>query len=158
MTVTAPRSSRPAAMMSARRSDPFREMEDLQDRMGQLMDGLFGLVPSTIAARLPLAPADIEEVDDAYVVELDLPGVKPGDVDVEVRENELRVSGEIKEQERKGILRRQMRRVGQFEHVVALPGEVDPDKVEAKLSDGVLTVRLSKSQVRKPRHVEIKTS
>jgi len=133
-------------------------MEDLQDRMGQLMDGLFGLAPATIAARLPLAPADIEEADDAYVVELDLPGVKPGDVDVEVRENELRVSGEIKESERKGILRRQMRRVGQFEHVVALPGEVDPDKVEAKLSDGVLTVRLGKSQVRKPRHVEIKGS
>ena len=145
-------------MVSARRSDPFREMEDLQDQMGQLMDGLFGLAPRTIAARLPLAPADIEEADDAYVVELDLPGVKPGDVDVEVRENELRVSGEIKERERKGILRRQMRRVGQFEHVVALPGEVDPDKVEAKLSDGVLTVRLGKSQVRKPRHVEIKGS
>jgi HSP20 family protein len=145
-------------MVSARRSDPFREMEDLQDRMGQLMDGLFGLAPPTIAARLPLAPADIEEADDAYVVELDLPGVKPGDVDVEVRENELRVSGEIKERERKGILRRQMRRVGQFEHVVALPGEVDPDKVEATLSDGVLTVRLGKSQVRKPRHVEIKSS
>ena len=145
-------------MVSARRSDPFREMEDLQDRMGQLMDGLFGLAPRTIAARLPLAPADIEEADDAYVVELDLPGVKPGDVDVEVRENELRVSGEIKEKERKGILRRQMRRVGQFEHVVALPGEVDPDKVEATLSDGVLTVRLGKSQVRKPRHVEIKSS
>ena len=144
-------------MVSARRSDPFREMEDLQDRMGQLMDGLFGLVPPTIA-RLPLAPADIEEADDAYVVELDLPGVKPGDVDVEVRENELRVSGEIQERERKGILRRQMRRVGQFEHVVALPGEVDPDKVEATLSDGVLTVRLGKSQVRKPRHVEIKSS
>ena len=158
MTVTAPRSSRPGAMMSARRSDPFREMEDLQDRMGHLMDGLFGLVPPTIAARLPLAPADIEEAEDAYVVELDLPGVKPGDVDVEVRENELRVSGEIKEKERKGILRRQMRRVGQFEHVVALPGEVDPDKVEAKLADGVLTVRLSKSQVRRPRHVEIKSS
>src|SRR5258705_12926692 len=145
-------------MVSARRSEPFREMEDLQDRVGQLMDGLSGLVPPTIAARLPLAPADIEEADDAYVVELDLPGVKPGDVDIEVREDELRVSGEIKEKERRGILRRQMRRVGQFEHVVALPGEVDPDKVEAKLSDGVLTVRLSKNQVRKPRHVEIKTS
>ena len=145
-------------MAVAGRSDPVREMEDLQDRMGQLMYGLFGLVPPTIAVRLPLAPTDIEETDDAYVVELDLPGVKPGDVDVEVRENELRVSGQIKEKERKGILRRQTRQVGQFEHVIALPGEVDPDKVEAKLSDGVLTVRLNKSQVRKPRHVEIKTS
>jgi len=48
-------------MVSARRSDSFREMEDRQDRMGQLMDRLFGHVPPTIAARLPLAPADIEK-------------------------------------------------------------------------------------------------
>jgi hypothetical protein len=44
-------------MVSGRRSDPFREMEDLQDRRGQRMDWLFGLVPSTVAARLPMAPA-----------------------------------------------------------------------------------------------------
>ena len=156
MTVTVPHSSRYGAMAPTRRSDPVREIEDLQDRMGQLMDGLFGLTPA-VAVRLPMAPADIEETDDAYVVELDLPGVKPGDVNVEVRENELRVSGEIKEKERKGILRRQTRRVGEFEHVIALPGEVDPDNVEATLSDGVLTVRLGKSQVRQPRRVEIKT-
>src|SRR5258706_15731285 len=98
-------------MASARRSDPVREMEDLQDRMGQIMDGLFGLVPPTVAMRLPMAPVDMEETDDAYIVELELPGVKPGDVNVEVRENELRVSGEVKERERKGIVRRQMRRV-----------------------------------------------
>jgi HSP20 family protein len=133
-----------------------REIEDLQDRMGQLMDGLFGLAP-TIAVRMPMAPADIEETDDAYVVDLDLPGVQPGDINLEVRENELRVTGEIKEKERKGILRRQTRPVGQFEHVIALPGEVDPDKVEAKLHDGVLTVRVPKSQARQPRRVEIKT-
>ena len=156
MTVTVPHSSRSGAMAPTRRSDPVREIEDLQDRMGQLMDGLFGLTPA-VAVRLPMAPADIEETDDAYVVEVDLPGVKPGDVNVEVRENELRVSGEVKEKERKGILRRQTRRVGEFEHVIALPGEVDPDNVEATLSDGVLTMRLGKSQVRQPRRVEIKT-
>lgn len=146
-------------MTSTRLSDPVREIEDLQDRMGQLMDGLFGLMPPTVAAvRLPMAAADIEETDDAYVVDLDLPGVQPGDINLEVRENELRVSGEIKEKERKGILRRQTRRVGQFEHVIALPGEVDPDKVEARLADGVLSVRVGKSKVRQPRKVEIKTS
>jgi HSP20 family protein len=145
-------------MTAARRSDPFREIEDLQDRMGQLVDGLFGLVPPTAAMRMPMAPADIEETDDAYMVELDMPGVKPQDINLEARENELRVSGEIKEKERKGILRRQMRPVGEFEHVVALPGEIDPNKVDARLSDGVLTVRLGKSQVRQPRRVEVKSA
>jgi HSP20 family protein len=158
VTVTAPRSSRPGATVLTRRSDPFREMEDLQDRMGQLMDGLFGLVPPAVAARLPMAPADIEETDDAYIVELDLPGVRPEDVNLEIRETELRVSGEIKERERKGIVRRQTRRIGAFEHVIALPGEADPEKVEATLHDGVLTVRVGKSQVRQPRRVEIKAT
>jgi len=156
--MTIPRSSRQPATVT-RRSDPYLEMEDLQDRMGQLMDGLFGVVPPTVAVRLPVmsTQADIEETDDEYIVELDLPGVKPEDVNVEVRENELRVSGEIKEKARKGILRRQTRRVGEFEHIVVLPAEVNSDKVEATLSDGVLTVRLGKSQARQARKIEIKS-
>jgi HSP20 family protein len=105
-----------------------------------------------------MAPADIEETDSEYIVDLDLPGVQPGDVSVEVRENELRVSGELKEKEHKGILRRQTRRVGEFEYVIALPGEVVPDKAEARLSDGVLTVRLAKSKVGQPQRVQVKTS
>jgi HSP20 family protein len=157
VTVLVPRTSMRTGMAPARRSDPVREMEDLQERMGQIIDGLFGLMPPTVATRLPMAPADIEETDNAFIVELDLPGVSPGDINVEVRENDLRVSGEVKAKERQGILRRQTRRIGEFEHVVALPGEVDPNKVEAKLSDGVLTVRLGKSEAHQPRRVEVTT-
>jgi HSP20 family protein len=105
-----------------------------------------------------MAPADIEEMDDGYVIELDMPGARPNDINLEARENELRISGEIKEREHKGIVRRQMRPIGEFEHVVALPGDIDPNKVDARLSDGVLTVRLAKSQVRQPRRVEVKSS
>ena len=157
MTVLVPHTSRQTGMAAMRRSDPVREMEDLQDRMGQIIDGLFGLVPSNAAARLPMAPADVEETDDAYVVELDVPGVSPEDINVEVREYELRVSGEVKARERKGILRRQTRRIGEFEHVIVLPGEVDPSSVEAKLADGVLTVRLGKSQAHQPRKIAVTT-
>jgi HSP20 family protein len=82
--------------------------------------------------------------------------VKPGDVNVELRENLLRVTGEIKEKERAGILRRRSRRVGNFEHLVALPGEVDPNQVEAKLADGVLQVRVRKSAGSQPRRIEVK--
>jgi HSP20 family protein len=142
-----------------RRVDPYREIEDLSDRMGQLMDGLFGLAPATAPTRMQLpTAADIEETDDSFIVDIDLPGVRPEDVNVEVQENELRVSGEIKERERKGILRRQTRRVGQFEHVVRLPSEVDAEKVEATLHDGVLSVRLGKSQSRQPKRVKVKPS
>jgi HSP20 family protein len=140
-----------------RRADPYREIEDLSDRMDQLVEGLFGMTSASAAGRMPTA-ADIEETDDAFIVDIDVPGVRPEDVRVEIRENELRVSGEIKERARKGLLRRQTRRVGQFEHVVRLPNEVDPDQVEATLHEGVLSVRLGKSRSRQPRRVEVKPS
>jgi HSP20 family protein len=159
MTMTVPRTTRNLATTPTRRGDPFREIEEMQERMSLLMDGLFGVAP-TMAVRMPAwqACADIEEADDAFIIDVDLPGVRPEDVNVEVRENELRLTGELKERDRKGILRRQTRRVGQFEHFIQLPGEVDPDKVEATLRDGVLSVRLAKSRSRQPKRVQIKGS
>jgi HSP20 family protein len=78
------------------------------------------------------------------------------DVNIELRDNEVRITGETKEKERTGVLRRQTRRVGQFEFVVGLPGDIDPDKVEASLHDGVLTVRLGKAAASQPRQIEVK--
>ncbi len=138
--------------------DPVREIEDLYDRMGRLVQDLFGGAPAPAGRMAPLtAPADIEETDDSYVVEIDLPGVAPEDLNLELQDNQLRISGEIKDREHEGVVRRKARRVGQFEHVVALPGEVDPDRVEAKLTDGVLSVRLRKSAAEKPRRIEVKS-
>jgi HSP20 family protein len=141
----------------ARRRDPVRQMEDMHQTMGALLQDFFG--GDTAAAFTGWsAPADIEETSDAYVVELDLPGVKPEDVDVELRDNLLRVCGELKERERSGILRRRSRRVGRFEHAIALPGEVNPTKVDAKLSSGVLTVRVARAVTSQPRRIEVKGS
>jgi len=82
-------------------------------------------------------------------------GFQREDVNLELRDNEVRVTGEINQQERKGILRRQTRRVGQFEFTVTLPGEIDPNKVNATLHDGVLTLRLGKA-ASPPRRIEAK--
>jgi HSP20 family protein len=145
---------------SSRRGDPVAEIEQLQDRMGNLLQSFFAdPFPSMTTAAVPVwvPPADIEETDDAYLVEIDLPGVRAEDVNLELRDNnELRISGEYRERERSGILRRQTRRTGQFEYVVMLPGEVDPEKIDASLEDGVLTVRLGKSMGGQPRRIEIK--
>jgi HSP20 family protein len=143
-----------------RQWDPVHEVEELQDRMGQLMQRFVGpQLGAGLAQTSPwLAPVDIEETDDVYVVELDVPSVKHDDLDLELRENTLRISGEINERERVGVLRRQTRRVGQFDYMVALPGEVDPDKVDATLHDGVLTVRVGRAAASQPRRIEIKSS
>jgi HSP20 family protein len=137
------------------RWDPWRELEEMHDRMGRLFDDSFAGLPDLGA--VAWSPAvDVEETDDAWLVEAELPGVKRGDVTVEVRDGELAIHGELKERERKGILRRRTRRTGRFHYRLALPGEIDPDTVDASLEEGVLTVRVPKGERARPRRVEIK--
>jgi HSP20 family protein len=100
-------------------------------------------------------PADVEETDDAYLIEVELPGADQDDINIEVNGRELTVSGEIKEKERKGILRRRTRKVGEFQYAVALPGDIDADNVSARLENGVLTVMVPKSQRAKPRRIAV---
>jgi HSP20 family protein len=118
--------------------------------MGQLIG-----IPADNGASAWTPPVDILETDDAWVVEAELPGVDPGDIDVEVRDSEVSISGEIKERERKGILRRRSRRVGAFDFHVTLPGEVDPENVDANVSNGVLMVRIPKPEQARARRIEV---
>lgn len=143
------------------RWEPFHELDEMTERMRRMLDETlggsgFGLRPfGGTMAWSPLV--DLEETDDAYVVEADLPGVKRGDVDVELVGDELTITGEIKERERKGILRRQTRRTGRFDYRVTLPDSVDAEKIDASLNEGVLTVRVPKSERAQRRKIEIKS-
>jgi HSP20 family protein len=141
------------------RWDPFRELESLQDQLFGLMertrdggDGGDGGAPRPF---LPLV--DIEETNDAWIVEAELPGVRPEDVNVEVRGSELAITGEIKEREREGVLRRRTRRVGEFDYHVTLPGDADAENIEARLEGGVLTVRIPKPEQSRPRRINVMT-
>ena len=124
------------------------EIEGLYDQLGQLMQTTFG------DSAMP-AVVDVEETEDAYIVDLDLPGVQPGDVDIELEGTALRVTGEYKERERTGVLRRRERRIGRFEHLITLPDGIDPDKIEARLADGVLSIKVLKAPTNRPRRIEV---
>lgn len=115
----------------------------------------FRMDPSDL---LDLVPIDIEETEDAYVVDLDLPNVGEDNVQIELRGSELRIFGEFRERTRHGILRRQSRRVGEFEYLISLPGDLDPDRVEASLEHGVLQVWAPKAQSAHPRRIDVHKS
>ena len=132
------------------RWDPFRELEELTERMNSLWQSGWG---DALDRWSPLA--DLEETDDAYAVEIDLPGVQRDDVDIQLADRVLTVSGEVKEKERAGVLRRRTRRVGRFHYSVTLPGEVNADHVTARLHDGVLAIRVPKAAEAKPRRIAI---
>jgi HSP20 family protein len=125
---------------------PFREFEQLQ----QLMQSVIG---DDAVAWTP--PVDIEETDEAWIVEAELPGVSGDDINVEVQDNEVAITGEIKERERKGILRRKTRRVGDFEFRVQLPGPIDPESLDARLDNGVLSLTIPKPQNARPRRIAV---
>ena len=130
--------------------DPVRELDDLARRVDSLWDTGFG---GRFDRWSPLA--DVEEHDDAYTVEIEVPGVRRDDVEIELQDRTLTVSGEVEEKERRGILHRRTRRVGRFRYAVTLPGEVDPDGVDASLHEGVLTIRVPKSADSRPRRIPI---
>jgi HSP20 family protein len=133
-----------------RRFQPFPEFDQLQAQVGELLE-------SALAGdAAPWVPAvDIEESDDAWIVEAELPGVDKKDVSIEMNDNELVVRGEVKEREREGILRRRTRRVGEFEFRVTMPSQASADDIDAKLDHGVLRIRVPKAQESQPRRVEI---
>jgi HSP20 family protein len=137
------------------RWEPMRELEERMRRL--LEDSLGGAAPllNEVAAWSP--PVDIEETDDAYVVEAELPGVKREDVNIEVVGNELSITGELKEKERVGIVRRRTRRTGRFDYRVTLPASVQSDNVDAHLDKGVLTIRIPKAERAQRRKIEVKS-
>jgi len=140
------------------RWEPFSELEQVTQRMRRMLEQTIGGGwPSPLltegAGWSPFV--DIEEQDDTYVLEAELPGVKRDDVNIEVVGNELSITGEIKEKERKGALRRRTRRTGRFEYRVRLPEQVDASKIEASLDQGVLTIRVPKSERSQRQQIEI---
>lgn len=134
--------------------DPLSEFDDLFDRMGTLLESTVGGLAPAVERWAP--NADFYETDDAYLIEADLPGIRREDVDVEIAERELTITGEMKEEVREGhTLRRGTRRTGRFEYRTTLPSQVKEDEVSASLTNGVLTVRVPKAPDTKARHVEI---
>jgi HSP20 family protein len=130
------------------------EFDELFEHMNHLLKSTAAM-PSLTESMAWSPLADMSETDEAYLVECELPGIKREDIDVEISERELTITGEFKEREREGTLRRSTRRSGRFEYRALLPTEVKAEDVSATLADGMLTVTVPKAQAAKPRHIEV---
>jgi HSP20 family protein len=118
-------------------------------------DALFDQLSRRTVASVWSPLADVSETGDAYLIELDLPGVGKDEVAIDLTGTKLSVTGEIKERENTGLVHRRTRRTGRFAYHATLPRGVDNEKVDASMSDGVLTVRVPKSESAKPRRITI---
>jgi HSP20 family protein len=144
------------------RWDPFREMDDLQTRL----NSIFGRRPNrladgnketlTVAEWLPLV--DVSEDDKEYLIKAELPEVKKDDVKVTVENGVLTVTGErrFEKEEKDRKYHRIERSYGSFTRSFSVPDDADDSKVSAEFKDGVLTMRLAKTEKARPKSVQVK--
>ncbi len=101
---------------------------------------------------------DISESDDALEVKVDLPGIKPEDVDISVADNRLTIKGERKEEKetKEKTVHRIERSYGSFFRSIALPAGTDPDQVSAQSDNGVITVTLPKPSEAQGKKIAVK--
>jgi HSP20 family protein len=150
--------------MSVLRWDPFEELREVQRSLDRLFDELAGRRPARRTQAREAAvwePAvEVYETDQEVVVRAELPGVDPKDVNVTVQDNTVTIEAEAREeQEERGrtYLRRELR-YGRFVRSLALPAEVRSDAAKASYRNGVLEVRVPKSERAKPKQVKVEVS
>jgi HSP20 family protein len=144
--------------MALVRWDPTRELDSLQSDMNRLFDSFFGgRQGNGVSGRRWIPAMDLVETDDHLVLRADLPGISEDDIEIEIKDNVLTVSGERKsEREDKGEgYHRVERSFGRFSRSLSLPDGVDADSVNAGFDRGVLEVKIPKPAETKPHRVQI---
>lgn len=146
--------------MAIERWHPLTDLMSLRQAMDRLFEDSF-VRPSRALAAIGevAAPAlDVYQTANEVVVKAALPGLKPEDVSIDITGDTLTIKGESKaEQEikREDYLY-QERRYGTFSRKVVLPSGLEPDKAEATMEDGVLTLTIPKAEEVKPKAIQIK--
>ena len=131
------------------------------DRMeiGDLVEKFWGGDGGWLTTKPSFAPTvDLVESENQFEVTVDLPGLKPEEVEVELKDGALWIAGKREEEmEEKGkTYHRVERRHGEFRRVVPLPTPVQAGEIEAKFENGVLKIVAPKSEEAKAKHVEVK--
>ena len=151
-------------MAAITRWDPFRELDDLQNRLSTM----FGRAPVKkegerqealrVAEWAPLV--DITEDAKEYLIKAELPDIKKEEVKINVQNDVLSISGERKyeKEEKDKKFHRIERAYGSFLRGFTIPEDADPEKVSAEFENGLLRVHIPKTERSKPKSIEVKVS
>lgn len=147
--------------MSIIKYDPFRELRSLQDEMNRLFMSNYSQRSGSEEAFSSGAwnpQVDIFENKDQIVLEAELPGMKPDDVNISIENNVLTIHGERKfeKKDEKDNFHRVERSYGSFTRSFTLPPTVSSENATAEFENGVLRLTLAKREEAKPRRIEIK--
>ncbi len=139
------------------RSGVARTLSRMDEEFDELMERLFQTEGGMMPKGWFTPQVDVTETETHYEVKVDLPGLKPEEVKVELRNGDLWISGERKEEkEEEGkTFHRIERRHGEFRRVLPLPAEVAQEKIEARVENGVLSVTIPKTEAAPAKKIEV---
>ena len=147
--------------MSVSRWDPFQDLLSIQDEMNQVFGRVLGQPGQRgeQTARAWAPALDIAERNDAYVVTVEVPGIKPEQLDITLEDGVLTISGErrFEEETKEAQYHRIERSYGAFRRSITLPTRVMADAIDASFEDGVLQVVVPKAEEAKPKRIEVRT-
>jgi len=135
---------------------PLYDLDRMRRQMGQLFDALSEeSLSKSSAGVFPLT--NVTEDQDHYYIRAELPGIKSSELDIQVTANGVSIAGERKIPVEGNNVKyhRRERESGKFSRSIGLPGDIDVNKVEAHLKNGILTVTISKAEIAKPRQVTV---
>jgi HSP20 family protein len=143
-------------MMAVNRWDPFRDLISIQNELGRLFDRAYGGVAEGSADWVP--SVDVYEVADRFVIEVELPGLSPEEVDISVEDQALSVEGERRftADLADDAYRRIERRYGRFARSLQVPPSIDAERIEASFDAGVLSIQLPKRDEAQPKRISVR--
>ena len=142
----------------------YGALEDLSQDMERVFDSLLGRTVGTMLrtsnSEKFVPSLDVSETQEGFGVHVDLPGVSPEDVKIEMHDGKLTISGSrtSSSEKQEQTFHRMERSSGSFHRVISLPSEVDVDAIEASYENGVLHVQLPKTAKQQPKKIQIRTS
>ena len=154
--------------MTINRYDPFREALSLRNAIDQLFSQSFVSPSWYSGSSQGIAPMNVHETENGYRVDVSLPGVKPEDIDLTIHQNTLTVKGQYnyenrpeqqqgQQQGQKNWLIREISS-GSFERTISFPRPIDPEKIETRYENGILTVNVPVSEASRPKKISVKGS
>ncbi len=139
--------------------DPFKELRDIEKRISSMLEFENALAPKAKVENIWMPAVNEKEDEKAYYLEIDLPGVKKEDINIELKDNMLIISGErkFKKEENDKGYKRVESFFGKFERRFTLPADADVEKIEASVEDGVLKLTIPKIEEKENvKKIEIK--
>jgi HSP20 family protein len=143
----------PGAIMITAFADPFDALFNLQ-RALEARTGSEWLQNQT-ASQGPFPPINVFAQGDDVLAIIELPGVDKNDLQIQAKENTIRISGKKVANYPEGSVHRRERVFGEFDRTLSLPVQLDPDGIRAEFRDGVLALLLPRAEREKPRTIKI---